>query len=233
MVLFIATISEILLCWVIGLCSQECIDVTMLKTLSGLVEGVEFMSSNRFNPQKLQKLNNPKRLQDIPVDTIWSMLNLPAKNTTLVEIGAGTAFFSIAFLEEARARKLYACDVSELMIDWVLANVVPGHPEVVPVKTEEETVPLQDRIADLVFMINLHHELQDPASLMRESFRLVKPGGYVLVIDWKKEKMKEGPPVEIRCESQSVGKELITAGFNEIAYTDNLEKHFIVCGKKT
>lgn len=196
-------------------------------------KGVEGMSKNRFDPKKLQKLNNPKRLLDIPVDTVWNMLNLPGKDITLVEIGAGTAFFSIAFLKQVKDGKLYACDVSETMLDWVAANIVPTHPEIIPVKTKEETVPLQDGIADLVFMITLHHELQDPAPLLRESYRLAKQGGSVLVIDWKKEDMAEGPPADIRCEPQRVEKELAAAGFRDITDNRDLEKHFIVSGRKT
>jgi tRNA A58 N-methylase Trm61 len=54
--------------------------------------------NNRFDPKKLEKLNNPERLKIVPPQYIWKMLNL--KNVrTIVDIGAGTGFFSIPFLE--------------------------------------------------------------------------------------------------------------------------------------
>ena len=40
----------------------------------------------------------------------------------------GTAFFSSAFLQLTAAAKLYACDVSDVMIDWMQKNVVPSFP---------------------------------------------------------------------------------------------------------
>jgi len=51
------------------------------------------MNEKKFDPQKLQKLNNPQRLIDIPPDFVRGKLNIETA-AVLVEIGAGTAFFS-------------------------------------------------------------------------------------------------------------------------------------------
>ncbi len=189
------------------------------------------MHDNKFDPKKLNKLNNPKRLLDIPVNVIWDKLGLSGKEV-FVEIGAGTAFFSIAFLEHGGAEKLYACDVSEVMIDWMSKNVVPQHPAIVPIQTTEDSVPLKNGIANLVFMINLHHELSDPVQTLHEAFRLTKVGGQVLVIDWKKKEMTEGPPTHIRCLNDQVEEQLAAAGFHDIYSFNEFEKHFVVIGTK-
>ena len=110
------------------------------------------MNEKIFDPNKLQKLNNPQRFLDIPPEYVWGKLNLE-KPDILVEIGAGTAFFSIAFLQHFKPSTIYACDLSEVMINWVKENVSPKYPSIIPVKSEEHSVPLDDRIADLVFMI--------------------------------------------------------------------------------
>lgn len=189
------------------------------------------MHDNRFDPRKLDKLNNPKRLHDIPVDVLWEKLGLP-EGGVLIEIGAGTAFFSIAFQRQAKAEKLYACDISEIMIDWINANVVEHYPAIVPVQTMDDSVPLASATGDLVFMINLHHELDDPTRILNESFRLVRPGGKVLVIDWKPEEMAEGPPLDIRCSVSQVAEQLAAAGFKNITSSSQLEKHFVIIGSK-
>lgn len=189
------------------------------------------MHDNRFDPKKLGKLNNPQRLVDIPVDVVLEKLGLP-DGGVLVEIGAGTAFFSVAFLVQARAEKLYACDISEIMIDWINDNIVEQHPAIVPLQTMDDSVPLQSGIADLVFMINLHHELDDPARILSEAFRLTRPGGRVLIIDWKKEEMSEGPPLEIRCSPSDVETQLAAAGFHTLSCFDELKKHFVIMGSR-
>ena len=52
------------------------------------------MDKKKFDPKKLEKLNNLKRLKDIPPDYVLGKLNMEKANI-LVEIGAGTVFFSI------------------------------------------------------------------------------------------------------------------------------------------
>ena len=95
------------------------------------------------------------------------------------------------------------------MIKWMNENVSPKYPNIIPVKTEEHTVPLDDGIADLVFMINLHHELDNPSLTLEEANRILKPDGKIFVVDWKKKDMPEGPPVEIRCLPEQIKEQLL------------------------
>ena len=189
------------------------------------------MTERKFDHKKLQKLNNPQRLLDIPPDYVWQKLNIQNPEV-LVEIGAGTGFFSIAFLQKTKASTLYACDLSDIMIDWVKENVSPQYPQIVPLKAEEHAVPLDDGIADLVFMINVHHELEDPALTLGEANRITKPDGKIFIVDWKKEDMPEGPPTEIRYLPEQVKEQLLKAGFKDVNIYSELQKHFLVVGIK-
>jgi len=189
------------------------------------------MHGKKFDPKKLQRLNDPDRLKDIPPDIIHDQLNLD-KAEVLIEIGAGTAFFSKVFQEKFEARTVYACDMSESMIRWMEAHVTPKHPNIVPVKSSESFIPMDDSLADLVFMINLHHELEDPARMLEEAHRLLKPDGEIFIVDWLKKETAEGPPVKIRYLSRDVKAQLIQAGFDDVRDYDGLAKHFLVVGKK-
>ena len=189
------------------------------------------MHDKKFDPRKLAKLNNPDRLKDIPPDFIGAKLGDSAR-AALVEIGAGTAFFSIAMRNHFKPELVYACDMSSVMIDWMTENIVPEYPDILPVKTEESVVPLDDEIADLLFMITLHHELDEPVALLKESYRLLKPGGEIFVVDWKKEEMAEGPPQTIRCVPEDVLVQFKQAGFNRVSSFTDLPKHFLITGRK-
>jgi ubiquinone/menaquinone biosynthesis C-methylase UbiE len=189
------------------------------------------MNEKKFDPKKLAKLNNPQRLIDIPPDYIWDKLNLKSPDI-IADIGAGTGLFSIAFLNKSGPSKIYACDLSEVMIEWMKENVIPDYPNIIPVKTEEKHIPLTDEIADLVFMITLHHELEEPAMILKESFRILNPGGTIFIADWKKIEMPEGPPVSIRCIPEQVMEQMERAGFINLEIDNDLEKHFLVTGKK-
>ena len=190
------------------------------------------MEEHKFNPEKLSNLNNPKRLIDIPPEWVWSKLGIK-KPDVLVDIGAGTAFFSVAFLELVKPSTIYACDHSDIMIDWVRENVTPQYPAIIPVKTQDHAVPLDDGIADVVYTINLHHELDDPDRTVEESYRILKPSGAVFIIDWKKEAMAQGPPVHKRCSPEQVKEQLSRAGYRTVDVFDELEKHFLVVGRRS
>lgn len=189
------------------------------------------MNEKKFDPKKLEKLNNPNRMKDIPPDYVWGKLSM-VKPEVLVEIGAGTAFFSIAFLQHAKHSKIYACDVSEVMVNWVKENVVQKFPNIIPVKTEEHSIPLDDGIADLVFMINLHHELDNPTLTVKEAYRILKPGGNIFIIDWIKKNMDEGPPAKIRFFPEQVKEQLVNSEFIHVNIFSELSKHFLIVGKK-
>ncbi len=189
------------------------------------------MNEKKFDPKKLEKLNNPQRLKDIPPHYVWGKLDIE-KADILVEIGAGTAFFTIAFLQHAKPSKIYACDVSEVMINWINKNVVEKFSNIIPIKSEEHFIPLDDGIADVVFMINLHHELDKPASTIKEAYRILKSNGKILIIDWKKEDMVDGPPLQIRWLPEQVKEQLVDLGFKNVNIFTELPKHFVLVGQK-
>jgi len=187
------------------------------------------MDEKKFDLKKLQKLNNPQRLIDIPPDYVWGKLNIEEPGV-FVDIGTGTAFFSVAFLQKSKSSTIYACDSSEVMINWVKENIFPEYPNIIPVKTEEYSVPLDDGVADLVFMINLHHELDNPTLTLEECNRILKPDGKIFVVDWKKQDMPEGPPAKIRFLPEQVKEQLVNTGFKQVEIYNELQNHFLVVG---
>ncbi len=72
------------------------------------------MNEKKFDPKKLDKLNNPQRLLDIPIEFIWNKIHLPDP-VVLVDIGAGTGFFSVPFLKDVKNGKIFACDTSDII----------------------------------------------------------------------------------------------------------------------
>ena len=185
----------------------------------------------RFDAKKLNKLNNPERLIDIPPEYIWEKLNL--KNSEkLIDIGAGTGFFSIQFLNLMNKGTVYAADISEVMTQWLEENITNQYKGIVPILMKDSRIPLGDVIADLVIMINLHHELDEPELNITESFRLLKEGGKICIIDWKKEEMDFGPPLKIRCSTADVSNQLKGSGFKNIQIDNSLTKHFFIIGEK-
>jgi ubiquinone/menaquinone biosynthesis C-methylase UbiE len=185
----------------------------------------EEMESKKFDPEKLGKLNDPARLNYLAPDVIWETIGSPEPKTA-VDIGAGTGFMTFLFARKMKKGKIYACDISDVMIEWLDKHIPDDLTEmVIPVKMEENDVPLPDGIADLVYMINMHHELENPVRLLAEACRLLSIGGKMMIIDWKKEETPDGPPVSIRVAAEDIEHQLRGAGLLEIERFSNLRYH--------
>jgi ubiquinone/menaquinone biosynthesis C-methylase UbiE len=189
------------------------------------------MNEKKFDPKKLHKLNNPQRLVDIPVEYIWSKVKRPAPEV-FVDIGAGTGFFCVPFVKYLKNGKIFACDTSAIMIEWMTANICPQYPDIIPLQMPESAVPLEDGIADLVSMINLHHELDNPQAILEESYRILKKNGALFIVDWKKEEMAEGPPLHIRYTAEQVQDQVASAAFDNVRIFNDMSKHFLVVAEK-
>ncbi len=187
--------------------------------------------SNVFDSKKLEKLNNPTRINAINPDFIWELLKL--KNPkVLVDIGAGTGIFSIEFSKKIDNSTIYACDISDVMINWMNENIIPSNPSIKTVLLNDSSLPIDNTAADLVFMITLHHELDNPKSILNESYRILKKGGKILIVDWKKNDFKQGPPQDIRVKPENVKVQLEECGFINCLIETTLDNFFIVIAEK-
>ncbi|MHB1017790.1 MAG: class I SAM-dependent methyltransferase [Coriobacteriia bacterium] len=179
------------------------------------------MTHHKFDIAKLEKLNDPARFESLPPDVFFPALGLPEGPSVIVEIGAGTGLFAEAFSARAGEATVYVTDIVEEALEWIRANR-PGVAEgrIVPVLAEETRVPLPDGLADAVYMINLHHELMDPAATYADALRLLKPGGRLLVVDWAARETPKGPPLTSRASADALVEVIRVAGFTEVTVDD-------------
>ncbi len=183
----------------------------------------------KFNPKKLAKLNNSERLKWINPDSIWKTLELNNPKT-LIDIGAGTGIFAKEFAKKIPDGKIYACDSSSVMIDWMKENL--SETNIIPILTNENSINLENSIADFVYMITVHHELLEPEKLLTEAYRLLKTGGKIAIIDWKKKEMTDGPSIEKRISEETIMEQLKNVGFNNLVSHNVLPLYYFIFGKK-
>lgn len=192
------------------------------------------MGYQKFDPAKLERLNDPGRFESMRPEVFWAALGAPVDAREIVEIGAGTGLFAAEFLRRAPKAVLYATDMVDAMLDWMREN----RPEVasgrlVPVRSHEQHVPLEDSSADFVYMLNLHHELADPEAIYAEAYRLVRLAGRVLVADWAPVETPKGPPMHIRASAEDLRGFLERAGFVDVRVHEGaLPWHSLVTGVK-
>lgn len=190
------------------------------------------MSGHKFDPAMLDKLNDPGRLARMKPDMLWDAFACAGARVA-VDIGAGTGVFARYFASKMNGATVYACDSAPEMIAWMEAHVDPAEKKsVIALKTEESVIPLNDSVADLVYLIAVYHELQDPAALLDEAKRLLKAGGTIAVIDWKPGLTQHGPPQHERIAPDMVIAALTTAGYRGAREHAVLESHYVITALK-
>ena len=108
----------------------------------------------------------------------------------VADLGAGEGTFSQ--LLARRAKKVIAVDNSEKMVEYgsELARK-HGVQNLEYRKGDLEDVPLRDSSVDLAFFSQALHHAQHPERAVAEAFRILKPGGRIIVLDLMRHNYEE------------------------------------------
>ena len=132
----------------------------------------------------------------------------------IADVGSGTGFFAIpaAAIVGPKGR-VYAVDLSPEMLEDLQAKLArTPQRSLEAVRSTEDRIPLPDGSVDFVFMACVLHELDGPGTLL-EARRILRRGGRLGVVDWKKEDMEFGPPKAHRLAEDEAMAVLSDAGF--------------------
>jgi len=91
---------------------------------------------------------------------------------------------------------------------------------------------LDSEIADFCLLASILHEVEQPVNLMAEAFRLLKPEGKVLVLEWKADLDSPGPPKIRRLSRENVEQLFKQADFKNFQYVDWSQNHYVTLGDK-
>jgi len=152
---------------------------------------------------------------------------------TFVDIGCGGGFFALpAARIVGETGKVYSLDTNprsiaslkELAASEGLTNL-----DLTIGKAEELTIC--EQCADIVFFGIALHDFKDPSRVLENARKMVKPAGRLVNLDWKKEPMKLGPPVEIRFSQEMASRLIEAAGFIVETIKDSGDYHYIIIAK--
>jgi ubiquinone/menaquinone biosynthesis C-methylase UbiE len=183
-----------------------------------------------MDPARIERLRSPERLEYFHPDEIWKVLQ-PAPDCTLIDIGAGVGFLTLPFAERFTQSRVYGCDILEGMVS--LLREAAGNQRLGNLESllmGPNTIDLPDNTADFIVMGQLHHELDEPESLMAECKRLLKPGGIVVIADWADADNGKSPPAGRRVPIARMREELLGAGFTDIQTHDVYVYHTLMTG---
>ena len=106
----------------------------------------------------------------------------------LLELGCGVGFFTKVLAKNAS--HIMATDLSDEMLT-VARMQLEDCRNVVVQKTDCEKTDFPDGKFDSVFMANLIHVMENPSITLQESYRILKDGGLLLILDYTGYGMKK------------------------------------------
>jgi ubiquinone/menaquinone biosynthesis C-methylase UbiE len=175
------------------------------------------MEDKRFNPEKRHRLDNPERRKNFPPERLLDKMNI-RKGDTLLEIGAGTGYFSVTAADYVGdAGKVIASDISELMLADIKKQIDgKGISNIELVKCREDNIPVPEGTVDIILMAGVFHEIDDQIAYIEHIRTLLKDNGTVTILEWDKVKTERGPRLSHRIAPETLRDMFEYAGFSTI-----------------
>ena len=154
----------------------------------------------------------------------------------VADVGAGTGLFTFAFAEAVGPDgRVYAVDIIPKFIRHLKAEARRRRTSnVVTVLSRPRSVALPPNSIDLAFLCDAYHHFEYPRSMNRSLFRALRPGGTLLLIDYRRVPGQSAPSVlgHVRAGQEVFTAELVAAGFEPLGEVLLLQENYVLRFRK-
>lgn len=181
---------------------------------------------HKFDPSHIDRLLRQERIDAIKPEQLLREAGV-AEGGVFADVGCGPGFFTLpAAAIVGPSGRVYAIDTQAEMLDALKGRGIPAN--VTLVKSGESKMPVEDRAADLALAAYVLHEASDTAAFLMEILRLLRPGGRLVVIDWKKQEEEHGPPKAERITEDEAAAFITSAGFKGVDVSSLNASHYMI-----
>jgi ubiquinone/menaquinone biosynthesis C-methylase UbiE len=157
------------------------------------------------------------------------------KGSTVADLGAGSGYMTVKLSKKVGPQgKVYANDIQPAMLDLLNKRLAKGkitNVSVVLGTQDDPRLPIE--ALDLVLMVDVYHELSQPQLMLRHIRASLKPGGRLVLLEYR----KEDPNVPIKPEHKmSVAEaklEVEAEGFKLTRTNEDLPRQHILIFTKS
>jgi ubiquinone/menaquinone biosynthesis C-methylase UbiE len=220
-------------CWKLSLF------ILLLAPFFGTGVGTAQEHDHPHHPMPLEQyisiLEDPKRDEWQKPEAVLKTLNLQP-GQIVVDIGAGSGYFTVRLARAVGEKgQVFALDVDEGMINHLRQRLTTEQLRNVTVIQVPAHDPLLiDQSADVVFICDTYHHIEDRDVYMRKVRKGLKPNGRVVIVDfYKREGIPVGPPLGMRLSEDAVQKELQAAGLQVTEKLTTLPNQYIIIAQPT
>jgi len=174
-------------------------------------------------------LDRAERDQEEDPDRAIDVLKLQ-KGATVADIGAGSGYMTEKLAKKVGPMgKVFATDIQPGMIDLLSKRIAKRKlANVTPILGTQDDPRLPIETIDLAIMVDVYHELSQPQLMLRHIKASLKPGGRLVLVEYR----KEDPNIPIRPEHKmSVAEaklEVEAEGFKLTQTNEDLPRQHIL-----
>jgi ubiquinone/menaquinone biosynthesis C-methylase UbiE len=163
----------------------------------------------------IARLEDPARdAHQKPEEVLKALALRPGE--AIADIGSGSGYFTVRLAEKVGpAGRVYAVDVDPDMVRHLNRRVRDaGLDNVRSVLADFDDPLLGTRSVDRFFVCDTWHHVEDQDKYLAHMKEMLRPGGQVVMIDFKKEATPMGPPLEMRIAREDLLRQMKGAGFD-------------------
>ena len=170
-----------------------------------------------MGPGGLLWLERPERESEEQPQLVIDALQIK-RGQTIADLGAGSGYYSFRIAPlVGPTGKVLAIDIEPAMLDAIAGRARRERvTNITTVRSSTQDPNLAPHSVDLLFMVDVYHELEYPYEVMTRVRAALKPGGRVALIEYR----AEDPEVLIKplhkMSEQQVRREMQAAGFRHV-----------------
>lgn len=182
--------------------------------------------------QALKAFEAPGRDAWQKPDDVVNLLQLWPGNV-VVDLGAGTGHFEPHLSKAVGATgRVLALDTEPRLVAYLKRQVEKNNQRNVTVRQVDAGDPgLPDASVDRLLVVNSWQELPQRAEYAAALNRALRPGGFVVVVDFTADS-PQGPPASARVSPATVIADLQAGGFTARVVAESLPFQYVVIGQK-
>jgi ubiquinone/menaquinone biosynthesis C-methylase UbiE len=148
-------------------------------------------------------LVRPERVDEEQPDKALDALKIP-KGATVADVGTGVGYFAWRLAARVGPEgTVYGEDIQQGMLDQLVVNMRDRHlTNVKPVLGAIDDPKLPKEAVDLVLLVDVYHEFSEPEKMLDRIRESLKPGGRLVLIEYR----GEDPKVPIKPEHKMTVK---------------------------
>jgi predicted methyltransferase len=165
-----------------------------------------------FPPEQLGMLEGPDRDAWQRPEQVMDAL-LIAEGSIVADLGAGGGWFTMRLADRVGPNgKVYAEDIQPQMIEAIKRRVQRANLANVHAFLGNTSDPRLPVLVDAVLIVDAYHEMEQPRVMLRNVAASLRPNGRLGIVEFTKNGLGPGPPMQERVDPERVKADAEAAG---------------------